>query len=87
MRTRDFIQIEYGKMDILLECLKNADEGVMLHACQTLQILVGNSKDRSLKNLESMIDLIVRHRGIQLLKTCCQAEGDINIKKAALSVI
>ena len=33
VRSRDYIQIEYGKMDILLSSLKNADEGVMLNTC------------------------------------------------------
>ena len=32
-KSREYLQVEYGNVDVLLGCLKNADEGVMLNAC------------------------------------------------------
>jgi len=45
-KSREYLQVEYGNVDVLLGCLKNADEGVMLNACQTLQTLVSKCSDR-----------------------------------------
>ena len=45
-KSREYLQVEYGNVDILLGCLKNEDEGVMLNACETLEVLVSNCSER-----------------------------------------
>lgn len=37
--TREFVQVQFGKVDLVLGCLANADEGVLLHALKALHAL------------------------------------------------
>ena len=39
-KSRQLIQVEYGHIDTILGCLRNADEGVILNACLAFDILL-----------------------------------------------
>lgn len=60
--TRTFFITSYGNIDTIITCLKNVDENVMLNACQCIHTLL-------LKE-EGAQDLFMRHKGIQILRTC-----------------
>lgn len=67
-KSRQLIQVEFGHLDTILNCLKNADEGVLLNTCQALQILLTPaSKKKHAESFESLLDLTVRHGGLALL--------------------
>lgn len=77
-------------MDAILGCLRNADEGVVLNVCQSLEVLLtpsGPRYDKKHEILDSLIDLMVRHGGLALLNTQIRVEGNLDIKKAALKVM
>ena len=81
------IQVEFGYVDTILGCLKNADEGVVQNACQALEVLLTPCKGRKQDALENLIDLIVRHGGLSLLDAQIRTESNLDIKKAALKVL
>jgi len=60
--AKSFFITQYGNVDLVLACLKNIDEGVMLSACKALQVLLAAE--------EGAQDLFVRHKGIQTLRDC-----------------
>lgn len=62
--TKSFFITSYGNIDIMIQCLKNLDENVMLGACQCMLTLLNKE--------EGAQDLFIRHKGIQILKTCSQ---------------
>ena len=89
-KSRQLIQVEFGHMDAILGCLRNADEGVVLNVCQSLEVLLttsGPRYDKKHEILDSLIDLMVRHGGLALLNTQIRVEGNLDIKKAALKVM
>ncbi len=49
---------------MLLQCLKNIDENVMLNACKCFITLLNKE--------EGAQDLFQRHKGIHILKNCLQ---------------
>lgn len=76
--------MEFGYVDTVFSCLKNADEGVILNACMALDVLLTPLSGKNQKTLESLIDLIVRHGGLTLVSVHIRVEGNSDIKKAAL---
>ena len=87
-KSRHLTIVEFGHLDTILACLRNADEGVVQNTCEALEVLLSGSKERNSSDLLiNLIDLIVRHGGVALLDTQCRAEGNLDIKKAALKVM
>ena len=86
-KSRQLIQVEFGYIDTILGCLKNADEGVAQNACHALEVLLTPCSARKQETLENLIDLIVRHGGVALLDAQIRTEGNLDIKKAALKVL
>ena len=66
-KSRQLIQVEFGYVDTMLGCLKNADEGVAENACQALEVLLTPCAGRKQETLENLIDVVVRHGGLALL--------------------
>ena len=86
-KSRQLIQVEYGYVDMILGCLKNADEGVAQNACLALEVLLTPYNARKQETLENLLDLMVRHGGIALLDAQIRIEGNLDIKKAAFRVL
>jgi len=86
-KSRKLLQVEFGYVDTILGCLRNADEGVVQNACQALEVLLSPCADRAGETLDNLIDMIVRHSGLAFLDTLIRTEGNVDIKKAALKVL
>ena len=88
-KSRKLIQVEYGHIDTILGCLRNADEGVIMNACQAFDVLLTPSDVRKSggASLPNLIDQMIRHGAVALLNTQIRTEGNLDIKKAALKVI
>ena len=86
-KSKHFLAMEFGYVDTVFSCLKNADEGVILNACLALDVLLTPMSGKNQKTLESLIDLIVRHGGLTLISVHIRVEGNSDIKKAALQVL
>ena len=39
-KSRQLVQVEYGHVDSIIGCIKNADEGVVQNACSALEVLL-----------------------------------------------
>ena len=82
--------MEFGLITVVLNCLRNADEGVVQSACETLTtLLFGNQRELSVHDLEilsALIEIILKHQGVSLLKHCMIDQG-FDVKKAALQVL
>ena len=87
-KSRQMIIVEFGYVDTLLGCLKNADEGVVLNACLALEVLLtpASGKD-GVKTVENLIDVMVRHGAMTSISTQIRVEGNTDIKKAALKLL
>ena len=62
--------MEFGHLDTILGCLKNADEGILLTTCKALQVLLTDVPGRNQsESFDTLVDLTVRHGGLALLDT------------------
>lgn len=79
--------MEFGHVDTILGCLKNADEGVILNVCMAIEVLLTPTRERTTEALDNLVDLMVRHGAIALLNSHIRVDGNLDIKKAALKVL
>lgn len=94
--SKNFVQAEYGHVDVVLSCLKNQESAVLINACLALNSLLEHQTYtsslikqhmyRKTESQESLVDMVIRHRGVHLLKQVAQ-DSRIEIKKVALRVL
>jgi len=53
-----FLQVEYGNLQLMLNQLKNMDEGVMYNACRAFKFLTSG------KGAPVVEEMLIKHRGI-----------------------